>query len=151
MVTRAQVVAEARSWLGTKFHHQAAIKGVGCDCIGLVRGVCRDLGLRQDPQKYRHQPIGYPMESDGVVLLDACAERMEKIDLAHAKPGDIFLLQWQPSRPHHLGFLVDYRTGGLGMIHCYGGRPHGRVIEHRLDDSWRGRVFAAYRIPGLED
>jgi cell wall-associated NlpC family hydrolase len=37
------IVAVARSWLGTPYHHQATLKGVGCDCLGLVRGVYADL------------------------------------------------------------------------------------------------------------
>jgi NlpC/P60 family putative phage cell wall peptidase len=36
-----RIVAEARSWIGTPYHHQASLKGVGCDCIGLVRGIWR--------------------------------------------------------------------------------------------------------------
>ncbi len=39
----AAVVAEALSWIGTPYRHQAARKGVGCDCFGLVRGVWRAL------------------------------------------------------------------------------------------------------------
>ena len=42
-VVRAAVLAEARSWLGTPYRHQASRKGVGCDCLGLVRGVWRTL------------------------------------------------------------------------------------------------------------
>jgi NlpC/P60 family putative phage cell wall peptidase len=33
------IVAIARGWLGTPYRHQASLKGVGCDCLGLVRGV----------------------------------------------------------------------------------------------------------------
>jgi cell wall-associated NlpC family hydrolase len=29
---RAAVVAEARSWLGTPFHHQGRVKAAGVDC-----------------------------------------------------------------------------------------------------------------------
>lgn len=39
----AAVVAEALSWVGTPYRHQAALKGLGCDCLGLVRGVWRAL------------------------------------------------------------------------------------------------------------
>ena len=35
------IVAEALAWLGTPYRHQGARKGVGCDCLGLVRGVWR--------------------------------------------------------------------------------------------------------------
>ena len=39
--TQAAIVAEATSWLGTPYRHQASLKGVGCDCLGLLRGVWR--------------------------------------------------------------------------------------------------------------
>ena len=42
-VWRARTVAAARLWTGTPYHHQASLRGVGCDCLGLVRGVWRDL------------------------------------------------------------------------------------------------------------
>ncbi len=38
-MTRDDIIAEARSWIGTPYRHQASLKGVGCDCLGLVRGV----------------------------------------------------------------------------------------------------------------
>ncbi len=37
-ITRAAIVAEARSWIGTPHRHQASLKDVGCDCFGLVLG-----------------------------------------------------------------------------------------------------------------
>ena len=40
-ITRDAIVAEARAWIGTPYRHQASLKGVGCDCLGLVRGVWR--------------------------------------------------------------------------------------------------------------
>ena len=40
---REQALAEARTWLGTPYQHQASLKGAGCDCLGLVRGVWRTL------------------------------------------------------------------------------------------------------------
>ncbi len=39
------VVEEARSWIGTPWVHQQAAKHHGCDCIGLIRGVGRDLEI----------------------------------------------------------------------------------------------------------
>ena len=40
---RARIVAIVRAWCGTPYRHQASRKGVGCDCLGLVRGVYREL------------------------------------------------------------------------------------------------------------
>ena len=39
----ARVIAIARSWLGTPYHDQASLRGVGCDCLGLARGVWREI------------------------------------------------------------------------------------------------------------
>jgi len=38
-----EIVAAARGWLGTPYRHQAACRGAGCDCLGLVRGVWREV------------------------------------------------------------------------------------------------------------
>jgi len=39
----ARIVDAARGWIGTPYRHQAACRGAGCDCLGLVRGVWREL------------------------------------------------------------------------------------------------------------
>jgi len=48
------IVIVARSWLGTPYRHQASVKGVGADCLGLVRGVWRDVvgGEMEAPPAY---------------------------------------------------------------------------------------------------
>ncbi len=43
LMTRDDIISETLSWLGTPYRHQASLKGVGCDCLGLVRGVWRAL------------------------------------------------------------------------------------------------------------
>jgi NlpC/P60 family putative phage cell wall peptidase len=49
-ITPDLIVAEARSWIGTPYRHQASLKGVGCDCLGLVRGVWRAL-YGEEPER----------------------------------------------------------------------------------------------------
>ena len=39
MARAEAVIAAARGWIGTPYLHQASLKGVGTDCLGLVRGV----------------------------------------------------------------------------------------------------------------
>lgn len=48
--TRSAIVTEARTWIGTPYQHQASLKGVGCDCLGLVRGVWREL-IGEEPER----------------------------------------------------------------------------------------------------
>lgn len=38
-VNPAVVVAHAHAWLRTPFHRRAAARGVGADCVGLIRGI----------------------------------------------------------------------------------------------------------------
>jgi cell wall-associated NlpC family hydrolase len=53
-VQRAAVVIEARSWIGTRYHHMADVKGHGVDCAMLLVRVYCDLGLVEsfDPRPY---------------------------------------------------------------------------------------------------
>jgi NlpC/P60 family putative phage cell wall peptidase len=46
--TGERVLALAGGWIGTPYRHQASLKGVGCDCLGLIRGIWRGV--------YGHEP-----------------------------------------------------------------------------------------------
>ena len=47
---RNRIIAEARGWIGTPYMHQASLKGIGCDCLGLLRGVWRAIhGTEPEP------------------------------------------------------------------------------------------------------
>ena len=138
---RAAIVVEARSWLDTKFQHQARIKGVACDCAGLVIGVCKALGLTDfDKADYSRIP-------DGVMLKATCDAEMTPITIDAIQPGDVLLFRFD-GHPQHLAIVGDYAHGGLSIIHAYS--LARKVTEHRLDDVWRSRIVAAYKLPGVE-
>jgi cell wall-associated NlpC family hydrolase len=42
---RAAIIEEAKTWLGTPWHHEARVKGAGVDCGMFILGVCENLGL----------------------------------------------------------------------------------------------------------
>lgn len=42
---RAAIVEEARTWLGTPWHHQARVKGAGVDCGQFIIGAYINAGL----------------------------------------------------------------------------------------------------------
>lgn len=141
MIDNAQIVATARTWINTRFHHQARVKGVGCDCAGLVIGVCKELGLSEfDKTDYTRHP-------DGVMLQQVCDDNMSRIRFEDAKPGDVLLFRFEVL-PQHLAIIGDYVHGGLSIIHAYA--PSRKVIETRLDSVWIERIVSAYRLPGVE-
>lgn len=135
---RAEIVAEARSWLGTPFRHQGRLKGVGCDCIGLVVGVGRRFGLEpEDPADYARLP-------DGRRLRAGLAANLAEVSADAARPGDVVLLRIRRD-PQHVAILAPAEM----MIHAFS--AVGRVVATRLDGRWRRRLVAAYRFPGVEE
>ncbi len=136
-ISRADVVLEARKWIGTRYHHQASLIGVGCDCRGLVCGVADALGVdvSRVPKNYSPEP------AQG--LLQATLESY--LELTHnPKIGDIILFRIR-SQPQHIGIMSenDY------FIHAY--QSAGKVVEHRLCDKWGLRIVAFYKFKGITD
>lgn len=141
--TRQDVVAQARSWLGTPYQHQARCKGAGVDCAGLIIGVAHALGASLfDTTAYGRQPLGAKL----LEILQANAR-----PAGHAwLPGQIVLMRFA-SEPQHLGILAPSVPGAwldqLHLIHAYG--HSGRVVEHRLSSLWQHRVLARFEFPGV--
>jgi len=142
MTTRTQVVECARSFLGTPFHHQARLKHVGVDCIGLVIGVARELNLIAPDFDIQ----AYPRIPDGTTLLDTARQHMTEIDKSTVQPGDVVVISFG-LLPQHFGFFGDYRHGGLSIIHAASNA--GKVIETRLMFSSSMKYVAAFALPGI--
>lgn len=135
------IVKTAREWLGTPFHHQARVKGVGVDCVGLLIGVARELKLV--PECF---DIGdYPRTPDGRSLMHLARTHMVELDRAAMQPGDVVVVSFDKD-PQHFGILADYRHGGLSIIHAAGGGGHDRVIETRLMFSRAMTFVAAFEL-----
>lgn len=137
----SEVVRVARSWIGTPYRHQGARKGVGCDCLGLVRGVWRELH-GEEPEA----PPPYGMdwaERSGEERLYAAALRYFGPPVAKETmlPGDLLLFRWQEgAAAKHLGILTEPGR----FIHAY---EVAGVIESALVPSWRRRVAWVFRWP----
>lgn len=137
------VVAIARAWKGTRYHHQARLKGVGCDCLGLIVGVAEEADLRDANGKLlaAYDETSYSKAPNGEYLTGKLEELLASVPLSEKRPGDIglFLID---GNPQHLAIFTDFE-GGLGMIHCYA-QARG-VVEHRLDEQWKSKLIKVYR------
>jgi NlpC/P60 family putative phage cell wall peptidase len=143
MKNHNNIVAQARTWLGTPFHHQARLKGKGCDCLGLIVGVVDELGLkdRNGMKLAAYDEVTYSKEPDGAYLIQKLTGLLEEVPIAEARAGDLALFKVREN-PQHLAILTDYE-GGLGMIHSFA--PSRRVVEHRLDDEWKSKIIKVFR------
>ena len=80
------IIAEARTWIGTPYRHQASLKGVGCDCLGLLRGVWRAIHGVEPEMTPAYAPDW--AEAGGEERLAAAARRhLTEIDPEDAEPA----------------------------------------------------------------
>ncbi|MCA0994547.1 NlpC/P60 family protein [Alloyangia pacifica] len=143
----AHAVAVARSWIGTPYLHQGSRRGAGCDCLGLLRGVWREL-LGPEPEPVPRYSMDWSEPQGEEALLQAALRHLHPKTLGDESPGDVLLFRMRAgSVAKHLG--LQARTGAeASFIHAYSG--HG-VIESALSAPWRRRIAARFALPMEND
>ena len=134
------VISIARSWLGTPYHDQASLRGVGCDCLGLARGVWREV---VGPEPFPIPPYSRDWGETGPheVLAEGARSMMIEVPSAKAGPGALVLFRMMPRAiAKHVGILTDTDS----FIHAY---ERLGVIEEPLTPSWRRRIAFAFLFP----
>lgn len=135
----SEIVALARAWVGTPFHHRASRCGVGADCLGLIRGLWR--------ARYGAEPVALPHyaaswgESGGAERLwQALAQHLEPA--CASEDGQVLLFRMQArALAKHVGIQTQ---GGRGFIHAC---PRAGVVEAPLSDPWARRIVARFSFP----
>ena len=79
-------VSVARSWLGTPYHDQASLKGVGCDCLGLARGVWREV-VGSEPFPIPPYSRDWGETGPHEVLAEGARRMMREIAAAEPRPA----------------------------------------------------------------
>ena len=132
-----RVVRAARAWIGTPYRHGASRRGVGCDCLGLLRGVWREVvGLEPAPVP-PYAPEWAELRDDEP-LLDAVARHLPS---GAMEPGAVLVFRWSAAAAaKHCGILVAPDR----MVHAYSGLG---TIESPLVPAWRRRIVATHRFP----
>jgi NlpC/P60 family putative phage cell wall peptidase len=141
-VTRDEIVAAARAWIGTPYHHQASVRGVGTDCLGLVRGIWRDLyGTDAEvPPAYSRD---WAEANNREAMLEAASRHLKAIPVMAIGPGDVIVFRLrQGFVAKHAAIVASAST----MIHAMEGAPASEVA---LSSWWRRRIAGAFCFPGL--
>lgn len=152
-MSRPDITAKAREYLGTPFQHQGRLKGVALDCVGLPVCVAEDLGLkdkngvpflRSDYSGYSAQPL------DAFVFEEAKRRLIEKAEGSVIEEGDLLIMK-VPKVPCHAA-IATVRKGQLYMIHAYRGyatpeKTGGSCVEHIIDAAWDRRIAGAFSWP----
>lgn len=139
-ITADDVLRVARGWVGTPYHHQASVRGVGADCLGLVRGVWRELyGIdAETPPPYtRDWAEGGGEET----MLAAATRHLLPVAPHAATAGDVLVFRLRAGTvAKHAAIL----SGEGRMIHAMEGAP---ACEVPLSSWWRRRIAGAFRFP----
>ena len=139
----AQALATAREWLGTPVRWEASLKGVGCDCRGLLAGVCRENGWPEGDSLWGTM-VGYSRRVDERVFLEGLDRLFLRVwptaPLLEAKPlaGDILAFRIK-GRAQHLAIA----TGDGRMVHAYQTTP-AQVIEQDIGTFWGNRLAGVW-------
>jgi NlpC/P60 family putative phage cell wall peptidase len=138
MPTRDEIVAAARGWIGTPYRHQAALKGVGCDCLGLLIGVWRELGGEAGAVPPYTSDWAEAMGRE--TFAEGLREHLREIDLGEAREGDLVLFRWRSHLPAKHGAILTARDR---MVHA---QEKAAVTEVALSDWWRRRVAYTFAL-----
>jgi NlpC/P60 family putative phage cell wall peptidase len=143
-MSRPEIAAAARGWLGTPYLHQASCRGAGSDCLGLVLGVWREvIGALPEPV-----PAYTPDWSEtgrDERLWQAARRHMTEKPVADAAMGDVLLFRMRDGGvAKHMGLQAEATPGGWTFVHAYSGRG---VVESRLSGPWARRAVARFAFP----
>jgi NlpC/P60 family putative phage cell wall peptidase len=135
-----EVLSEARRWIGTPYRHGGSRCAVGCDCLGLVRGIWRAL-YGQEPQSVPTYSMDWAEAGTADPLLDAARLHMIEKPVIGAGPGDLLVFRWRDGvAAKHRGILADHGR----FIHAYEGHS---VMESAVVPQWRKRIAGVFAFP----
>lgn len=140
--TADRVVMIARTWLGTPYRHQASVKGAGADCLGVLRGVYRELYASDDPETPpKYKPDWYDRRKDDLLLHKAQEYLEQRDSIGDTKPGDVLVFRMKPGMAaKHCGILT---TDGR-MVHALSGKD---VEEVTVNHVYWNRCVGAFKFP----
>jgi NlpC/P60 family putative phage cell wall peptidase len=158
---RADIVALARGWLGTPYHHQASLKGVGCDCLGLIRGVYAEACGQpaETPPPYSRD---WAEASGRETMIEAAGRHLTRVSPEAAEAGDVLIFRLRPGAMAKHAGIVSWAPGirpavsplagpeegaPQRMIHAIEGAP---ACEVHITPWWRRRIAAVFRFPTQE-
>ncbi len=138
-----RIVDEARGWIGTPYLHQASVKGAGADCLGLLRGVWREV-MGPEPEPVPAYTADWAEPDRREVLMEAAGRLLIAKGLRAVALGDVLLFRMREgSIAKHLGIQSSFGPSAA-FVHAY---THHGVIESPLSLPWERRIAARFAFP----
>jgi len=105
------IVAEARGWLRTPWHHMARVKGAGVDCAQFLLAVYHAAGVIPDVD-LGYYPPDWHLNQGRPRFLEVLAQYAEPV--AEGRPGDVAMFKYGYHAAHG-SIVVDWPL----IIHAY--------------------------------
>lgn len=137
-----KIVKAALSWVGTPYVHQASAKGAGSDCLGLVRGVWREL-FGAEPEQVPAYSMDWSEPQQEERLWAAACRHLLDAEGDVIEPGQVLLFRMRDSSvAKHVGIATAISP--CRFVHAYTG--HG-VVESQLSLPWARRLASRFEFP----
>jgi NlpC/P60 family putative phage cell wall peptidase len=133
---RSDIVAVARRWIGTPYQHQASVEGAGADCLGLVRGIWREV-CGVEPALVPAYTPDWSEPAKDERLLEAMGRYFTPV--SEAVIGDVLVFRLRSVAKH---LAVVSEAGKI--VHAYSGRG---VVETPLSPAWERHIAGIFRFP----
>lgn len=136
---RAAIVAEARSWLRTPYHHAARVKGAGVDCAQILVEVYSAAGVieRFDPGFY---PSDWMLHRDEERYLETVRRFAHPV--ATPLPGDVAVYRFGRCVSHG-AIVIEWPI----IIHAYA-KERNVCLGDGLAGDLGGRLAGFYSVFG---
>ena len=134
-----KIIKVAEEWIGTPFHPQGRQKYVGCDCIGLILGIAKEIGaVSLTNQPWNQCDVhAYDSMTDSQLLIQLVPKYFPEIIIPH--PGDILLIQITPTQYH-----LSIQSHNNRIIHACSSL--NRVISHKIIPNWKVLKAFSYKL-----
>jgi NlpC/P60 family putative phage cell wall peptidase len=143
MTTGYDVAKKAREWIGTPYHHQASLKGVGCDCLGLCRGIYREI-VGPEPIAMPNYSPGWDEVAKTEIMLRTFNTYLKKEPISYRGAGFILLFRMRRNAvAKHCGIM----TNNTHFIHSHAGR---KTVEIELTEWWVSKLIGVFSFPGVQ-
>lgn len=143
-LTTGLIIKKARQWLATPYTHQASLKHQGCDCLGLVRGIWREV-IGSEPEETPVYSSDWGEVGNRELLREVVEKHFIKSNQPNPAPADLLLFRWRKtSIIKHLGIMIS----NTHFIHAY---EKSGVVESPLVRDWQRRIAGIYKFPGIKN
>ena len=136
---QALLLAEAKSWLGTRFIHLASVKGGGVDCVQLVGQLMTACGVISG-YKFPDYTLDWSQGNSRSIIVDYIQQtgRFCLVENEAPRIGDVVCFRIAKAI-HHAGVMLGPRV----FVHALAGSV---VSPGTIDDpTWAKRLAATYR------